>query len=238
MVIYLITNSVNGKKYVGQTVNEPTIRWGQHVNNSGRGSSIYIHRAMRKYGIENFCFEVIDESADNNNELNDLEEFYVSLYDTFKGVGYNCTSGGDSCVVSEETKLKISKAHKGKKLSEEHKEKTRQANLGKKLSEEHKKKISESHLGEKNHFYGKRHSEEAKLKNAIASKKRNGILNKKSKKVIQIDKVTGEEIAIYFNSRCAADLINKANNNHIRSVCVGDRKTAGGFIWRYLNVSI
>ena len=144
MVVYLITNLVNDKKYVGQTIEKyPSSRWNGHKTETRNGSKCSIHMAFRKYGIKNFQFEVIDESANNIDELNDLEEFYISFYDTFKGRGYNMTSGGDSRVMSEETKDKI-----------------RQTRLGTKASEETKKLFSEQRMGELNGMYGRTHSKE------------------------------------------------------------------------------
>jgi len=77
------------------------------------------------------------------------EKEFIKLYgrkDKNKGTLCNMTDGGDGCfkrVVSEETKIKISKSNKGKKFSKEHKEKLRQAKLGTKRSEKTKKKIGE-----------------------------------------------------------------------------------------------
>jgi len=80
MCIYLITNLINDKKYVGQTIyKNPNQRWSKHKYDTKRDSFCSIHMAMRKYRIENFKFEVIDESANNIDELNDLEEFYIII---------------------------------------------------------------------------------------------------------------------------------------------------------------
>jgi hypothetical protein len=101
------------------------------------------------------------------------------------GILRNFTDGGEGTsgrIYSEETKLKISKKHKGKILSEEHRRKISEANklkppiseetrkkmsewqIGRIFSEQSKMKMSESRTGEKNHFYGKKHTEQSRMK--------------------------------------------------------------------------
>jgi len=167
MYIYLITNLVNNKKYVGQTINDPLKRWTAHKSKTKSGSDFAINNALRKYGVENFQFEVIDDTNENIDQLNESEIKWIAYYDTYDGVGYNMTSGGDNYIRSEETRNKISEALKGekhhfygKKFSDETKEKMRQATLGMKHTEESIKKMS----GENHHNYGKTHSEEWKKK--------------------------------------------------------------------------
>jgi hypothetical protein len=53
----------------------------------------YLHRAMRKYGVDNFSINILD-TADNINELKEKEMYYISKYDTYRS-GYNLTTGGD-----------------------------------------------------------------------------------------------------------------------------------------------
>jgi len=255
MCIYLITNLINDKKYVGQTIyKNPNQRWSKHKYDTKRDSFCSIHMAMRKYRIENFKFEVIDESANNIDELNDLEEFYISFYDTFKGHGYNSTSGGDGYTFSDETKRKmsinrtgnlnpfyklkhsdetkrkISEANKNKKVSTETRQKLSKANTGRKHSEEHKQKIKRS--GKLNGMYGVTHSEESKRKMSESSKGKFGILHHNSKKVIQINKDTGEEIACWFSCADVQRELN-INGSMISAVCKGKRNQTGGYKWKY-----
>lgn len=119
--IYLIRNLKNGKGYVGQTTkNSVFLRFNQHRYDSSHGSSLPIHRAMRKWGIEHFVIgEII--SCDPLL-LNDLERHYVKLYGTLSstGNGYNRTDGGDGGfridgikVISDEGRKNLSEAHRG-----------------------------------------------------------------------------------------------------------------------------
>ena len=93
--IYKISNMVNGKCYIGQSVNIYK-RWNNHkcacYNSNAHEYNYYIYRAMRKYGIENFTFEIIEECT--QELLNEREKFWIAYYDSFKN-GYNETEGGD-----------------------------------------------------------------------------------------------------------------------------------------------
>ena len=88
-IIYKITNKVNGKSYIGQTRYTIEFRWKQHQH---KKDNTYFHNAIKKYGIENFSIEILEEC--NINDLNSREIFYIAKYDTFNN-GYNLTIGGD-----------------------------------------------------------------------------------------------------------------------------------------------
>lgn len=90
--IYLITNILTNEKYVGQTRRPIEVRINQHINAALRGCDYALYRAMRKYGIENFQWNVIEEP--NIDDLNVREQFWIQYYDSFKH-GYNETVGGD-----------------------------------------------------------------------------------------------------------------------------------------------
>lgn len=97
--IYKITNLINGKCYIGQSVNIEK-RWGEHITiyNHPRCSNYHIYKAFRKYGIENFSFSVIEECK--QALLNEREKFWIAQYDSFKH-GYNMTIGGDGSELIE-----------------------------------------------------------------------------------------------------------------------------------------
>lgn len=110
MLIYKATNIVNGKIYIGQTVNTLKYRKDQHFRESKSGSrqNTYFHNAIIKYGENNFVFEIIDY-ADSIEELNNKEAYWISEYNsTDRNIGYNLDSGGKNCKKSESTKKKIS----------------------------------------------------------------------------------------------------------------------------------
>ena len=90
--IYKITNLINGKCYIGKTKHESIIRWRVHIN--GYHPSSLIHKAIEKYGVENFSFEIIEKEV-QESLLNDLEMFYISKFNSKIPNDYNLTDGGD-----------------------------------------------------------------------------------------------------------------------------------------------
>lgn len=118
--IYKITNQVNNKSYIGFTNKKPHERLQKHYKTAFKDNSQYlIHRALRKYGKENFLFEVIYQSHDGNYTLKEMEEKFIRKYNTHcvYGYGYNMTYGGNGSlgrVLSEKTKKKIGTSNKGK----------------------------------------------------------------------------------------------------------------------------
>lgn len=93
--IYLIQNTINGKSYVGKSI-DISRRWSKHRSDTfNELSEVYnypLYRAMRKYGIENFKFSVLEECSET--ELNEKEKYWISKFDTFNN-GYNQTLGGE-----------------------------------------------------------------------------------------------------------------------------------------------
>lgn len=92
--IYIIRNTVNNRVYIGKTQRTCARRWAEHkqaINDPTKKS--VIHRAMEKYGIENFYMETLEDDVPDD-KLNELERFYIKEYDSFHN-GYNVTLGGD-----------------------------------------------------------------------------------------------------------------------------------------------
>lgn len=89
--IYKITNTINNKSYIGQSINIAS-RWAEHKRLSATKDQRIIYRAIRKYGLENFTFEVLEECQEE--ELNNREIYWINFFDSFEN-GYNMTYGGD-----------------------------------------------------------------------------------------------------------------------------------------------
>jgi len=128
--IYRIVNRVNNKQYVGYTSqNPPEKRWEKHIVDIHSTETKHrpIYRALRKYGIENFSFEVIYCSMDAAHTLNIMENYFIEEYNThITESGYNLTKGGEGnygWIPCEKTRLMWSAQRTGKTLSEEHKKK-------------------------------------------------------------------------------------------------------------------
>lgn len=95
MYVYVITNTVNDKAYVGQTCNSPRRRWSEHVRNAiktKKGSAL--GSAIRKYGKSAFNMVVIGEVS-TRERLNDLEKLWITLLESHGPRGYNLTIGGE-----------------------------------------------------------------------------------------------------------------------------------------------
>ena len=135
MIVYKITNNIDGKFYIGITIRDFKKRIAGHIHSAKNGSEYALPRALRKYGPENFTFEVIDSDATSIEHLKQLEIWYIENLKP----EYNLTKGGDGLfgyIWSEESKLKNSLSQKGRKLSEEHKRKISIGLTGKKQSKE------------------------------------------------------------------------------------------------------
>lgn len=91
--IYKITNNINNKVYIGKTEGDIGLRWQQHIYNMSYGIQYHLYNAMRKYGLENFSFEIL-ESDLSKDELSQKEIEYIKLYNSLEN-GYNMTIGGD-----------------------------------------------------------------------------------------------------------------------------------------------
>lgn len=137
-IVYVHTNIVNGKKYVGITKKSPVQRWGR--DGSGYKSNSRFWNAICKYGWNSgFKHEVLFENL-SLDEAYSKEQELILLYDS-KLNGYNLTDGGDGAwghTVSEESRIRMSKAQKGI---------PKPWLQGRTFTDEHRRKLSESHRG-------------------------------------------------------------------------------------------
>ena len=161
MHLYVLTNTVNGKRYVGQTVGRVTRRISSH-----KISPQPIGHAIRKYGIENFDLKTIKATSLEN--LNALEELAIKVLESrYTHHGYNIKRGGNNQTGQKPTPeaiekvraalkgrkrppdvcAKISAAQVGKKKSATQVDKHRLKLIGRKLTKDHRKAISEGNKG-------------------------------------------------------------------------------------------
>lgn len=109
MFIYLITNLLNGKRYVGQTVRPLRRRFTLHANDK---RSHILSRAIQKSGRENFTIEKLEE-CQSPAEMDSREQFWIGSLGTVCPKGYNLHGGGQGCrTVLEITKQKLRRAWK------------------------------------------------------------------------------------------------------------------------------
>ena len=220
--VYQHRNLKNGKSYIGMTSLNPKRRW-----NNGLG---YKNNLTMWNDIQNSDWNtdwehnILGKFKDKQEALN-VEEMFIWLFDSTND-GYNTSAySSHSCKHSEETKKKISEANTGKHFSEEHKRKMSEAKIGITFSEEHKKKLSEALSGEKNPNFGKHFSEEHRKK-ISQSRGVNGIL--------QFSK-NGEFIAEYPSTK-EAERHTGCYQGNICKCCKGERKSTGGYIWKYKKI--
>lgn len=254
--VYVHTNKINGKKYIGQTVhgNRPHKRWD---NGNGYIRCPYFYRAIKKYGWDNFEHEIVAKNL-TADEADNFERLLIEKLDTMNSdKGYNLEPGGTkNKILSESTKKKISESHMGEKNpmygvhligekngmfgkhhTEEFKKKIAERNkklfTGKILSEEHKQKISQSRIGkyagEDNPMYGKRHTEESKRKMSDSHK---GEKAYNAKSVIQVD----DDYNLIKVWGCIADAYRTLGicRQSIPEVLNSKQQHAGGYRWFYL----
>jgi group I intron endonuclease len=132
--IYGIRNKINGKQYVGKSI-DIEARWTVHKNLNSKSCS-YLYRALKKHGVENFEFIILEEISSDTLNLDKVlktrESFWIKSLDTIvdHGKGYNMTYGGEGPIfISDITKNKRSDSLKkvihtkewNKKISEKHK---------------------------------------------------------------------------------------------------------------------
>ena len=227
--VYIHKNKINGKKYVGQTCQEPEKRW---KNGKGYHNNIYFTRAIKKYGWDNFEQEIVKDSL-SKEEADILEKSLIKELNTLNPNGYNAKDGGSNGRPSDITKMKLSESHKGYVMSEETKKKIGESSKGRKHSKETKRKISEANKG---------HSISEETKRKIAESKKGNAFHKGHKHSKEAKEKMSEKVVQYTKKRKLIkiwDSMTDAANNlginvsNISACCNGRRRKAGGFIWDY-----
>lgn len=238
--VYLVTNLVNGKKYVGVTSQGVQERFKEHLWDAHKGSKTIFHNAIRKYGVENFELTTL-ESDIPDADAESRERYYIALHRSYYiyRQGYNMTEGGNGTVgyvFTEEDRKKLSKANKGRKFSEERNQRMKEIMTGREYKQEWKDALSRSRLGrftkEENPFFGKHHSEETKSK--IREKNSGDI-------VLQLD-AEGKVVNEFFNlmdaGRWASENVSSAKYTtcatRIREVCMSNNPKCAAYGYRWM----
>lgn len=200
--VYMHT-SPSGKRYIGITSqNPPRRRW---RNGEAYKNNKHFANAIKAYGWDNFEHEILFEKL-TKEEAEQKEIELISYYNsTNQNKGYNIANGGNSIGKhSEETKIKISNAHKGKKISDEQRKIMSEQRKGVKLTEEWLKNRTIAQTGLK-----RKQETKQKISDAV------------SRAVICINN------RVVYKSLSEASNLTNANISHISSCCHGDRKFAG-----------
>ena len=264
--IYMYINKINGKKYVGQA-KDFIKRYKQHINSSNNKKQKYdydvpFHRAIRKYGIENFDIKILAEDIQTQEKINEYEVFFIKRYKTLTiQNGYNVAEGGYNNPFAGKTEEEMIEIRK--RMSENHADfkKENHPNYGhgekirgeknpmygknprdymtEEARKESDRKRSESLKGEKNHNYGKLKGKDNPMygkHHTEESKKKMSEANKGTKNS-RTKKVN--QYDYQMNLIKTWDYIKQVEeelgiaSQSISSCCKGKRKSAGGFIWKY-----
>ena len=248
--LYLITNLINNKKYVGQTHQGKGYkkRFKEHINTSltHKTHLSCLHNAILKYGPENFNVKLLIHDIPED-KIDFYECLWIDKLNTYyHNNGYNMTFGGSGVKgyhFTDDVKKRMSNAtiqYWENLSSEEYK---RQCHLrsewlrGIPKSEEHKKHLSESRIasgvakGENNPFYGKHHSEHSKQIIGQKNSEPVGMFSIKTGECIKEFKSTYEAVDYLLNNNITK---NKDAASRISKICRGLGKTAYGYIWKFL----
>lgn len=142
--IYILTNTVNGKQYIGQSV-DLVNRSRRHFYPNNTCSAI--HSAIQKYGKDAFDVELIEYPGISKDALNAIETWKIHQHQTLAPNGYNLNCGGDSRSPSSETRRKLSEFNKGKKLTSETRRKMSASRKGRKVDIQTRQKIAKANTG-------------------------------------------------------------------------------------------
>jgi len=243
-IVYIHTNKVNGKRYVGITRQKPSQRW---RDGKGYKHCTYFERAINKYGWDGFDHEIIADKL-TEEEAKNMERLLIrELKTQDENYGYNISDGGDTHCISEAGRRRISENMRGEK----------NPCFGKIYTDEERARISMQTRGANNPNYGRKHTpeERRKISEAITGrhlseehKRKLSEYNKgryvgrqrpdgagrKPKRVVCIE--TGEVFDSVADAARAKDMYNI--KTRISSVCKGKGNIAGGYHWKYYESSV
>ena len=227
--IYMYTNKVNGKKYIGQT-KDFNQRHQQHIyeslNTKRKHSKTAFHSAIRKYGIENFEIKILAENIPTQEKMDEYEIFFIKRNKTFynSGNGYNLAEGGyggnHMAGKTEEEidkwKENLSKVFSGENNPMYGRKGENNPNYGRKRTEYELQKTSEALKGDKNP--AKRKEIREKI-----SKSMTGLNNHGCKSIVAINNKTKNIYYFDYIVQCCESLEEieglKFDNSTITKIC-------------------
>jgi group I intron endonuclease len=213
--VYLITNTIDNKKYVGQCISSDIHeRWKGHLKKSS--NCRYLKHAFEKYGVSQFKFQIIcicfDEDCDK------YEGEYMNKYNTIAPNGYNLRQAGNNGFHNNETKEKIRATLKAFYAN---------------FTDQEKEEYAEKHRGKNNKRFGVKLSEQEKQKLSMLMKEQHklGKFTYITKPVNQYS-LDNQFIAAYKSLTEASTKLN-IQVPYISMCCNNVRKSAKGFIFKF-----
>lgn len=253
--IYCFTNLINNKKYIGSTIQEPSVRYNQHLYNATHENihqyDYPLYQAIRKYGLRNFTFEILYQIDCSEEKIREIEQQYIIKYNTLSPNGYNQTLDTKHPINNEEAYQKMSETKR--ENSKEVVEVDKNNNILQKwrsiidCAEDTKldeRKIAAVCRGERkttgNRIFYWIENDELIIpeyhRDLYKGEKGTTQIQSSSKKVAKINIETNEIIEIYDTIALAARE-NNCDNSAISKVCRGLRNKCGGFKWQYIENS-
>lgn len=228
--IYKFTNKLNGKVYIGKSIELKT-RLSRYKNYFKKNNPGRFYRAVKKYNWENFSLEILEIFPSKNefiaNYILDREAFWIAFYNaTDPFVGYNISSYGGNTFgfkFSDEEKEKHRREKNhffGKKHSPETRKKMSLARKGIPRTEEEKQKLRDYYKTHKNPNLGKKFPEQGKIKQTLFGNK-----------IKQINPITGETLKIWPSIREASRKYSPNGRNSNISGAIKNGRIAYGFKW-------
>jgi len=251
--IYKIINTVNGKCYIGVTIqSNPNERWSNHKSHNRQGNGCpFLMKAFKKYGEESFKFEVLIICFDE--DVFKFEPYYIKKYNTLSPNGYNVATGGKIGMSflgkhhSEETKKIISENSKKYNADPEVRERARRVaiefnkthDIGKLVrnSKKWQKALAEGRVG----CHSQTEEGKKKISESLKKYHADNEFNRK-KHSEAMTKAIGRKVSQYtkegvfiasFDSIVEAAEKNGLTRRNVQAGVSGYSKTAGGFIWKY-----
>lgn len=203
--LYIHTNIMNDKKYIGITSQQPEKRW---LNGRGYEAHLPFGKAIRKYGWDGFYHDVMINNLTEQQAKIIERHLIQELHTQDRDYGYNMTAGGDGVCGykhTNESRLKMSAAKAGKSTGPR--------------SEETCQKIAHGLVGNKN-CLGVTRSCETREKMSAA----------KRKPVAMYDE---SKLLNIFPSAKDAEIMTGINRKNISMCCLNKRKHAGGYVWKF-----
>lgn len=209
--VYMHTNRINGKKYIGITSQKyVTGRW---HNGEGYKQQRRFYSAIKHYGWDGFVHEVLFSDLSKDEAEQKEVELIAKYRANDPEHGYNIENGGHTNKYTEEQRKQMSLSH-----------------IGHITTQETREKMSKSHKGLSTKWLtGRKLSKETRKK---MSEKRRGVNNHRARAVVQLS-LCGEYVNRFETLKEAARAVNGNSTAHISQCCAGQRNMAYGFKWAY-----
>lgn len=235
--IYKIYNDINNKIYIGQTIRTIRIRWSQYKydsKNKDISKKCIIHRAMSKYGIENFHIVMIDKyfglsKDDLIYKLNNAEQKYINEFNCIDPNGYNMIEGGYNS--NERSKCPVDAYDASGKLIYSF---DSLADASAFVSDNQNHGISQCCMGRTQQALGyiwRYHGDSFNKYSVTITQE---VLDRYLK-MIEVDQydLSGKKLNSFKSITDALKSINVNGGSLIQDVCKGMYRQAYGFVWRY-----